>query len=169
LRRNRKLIVFTALVIAAVSLVAAGCGGDDKGGKASDFKVKANADHFAGPTPLAVKFSASAKGAKGDVLYRWRFDDGTSSTAQNPSHTFPRPGYYQVVLDTRDANGDAGRQSLLLGAWPPKQWADAQTRPFTKKSAASAQKGQQKRTDARRSELRSKIRREAAQTAPAAQ
>ena len=58
---------------------------DNKGGGGADFKVKANADHFAGPTPLAVKFSAPAKGAKGDVLYRWRFDDGTSSTEQNPA------------------------------------------------------------------------------------
>ena len=90
-------------------------------------------------------------------------DDGTTSTEQNPAHTFQRPGYYQVILDSRDESGHAARQSLLLGAWPPKQWADAQVKPFTKKSAAQAQKVQQARTDKRRAALRTKIRQEAAQ------
>jgi len=169
LRRNRKLTVIAAVAIAAISLVAAGCGGGDDNKKAGEFKVKANADKFAGPTPLASHFSASVSGAKGDVLYRWRFDDGTTSTEQNPAHNFQRPGYYQVIMDARDANGNAGRQTLLLGAWPPKQWADAQVKPFTKQSAALAQKVQQKRTDARRNELRAKIRREAAAQAATGQ
>jgi hypothetical protein len=162
--RNRKLTCIGVTAVAAISLFAAGCGDDDEGG-GGQFKVKATAEKFAGPSPLATRFSASATGAEGDVLYRWRFDDGTSSTETDPAHTFVRPGYYQVILDARDEDGNAARQSLLLGAWPPKQWADAQVKPFTKKSAAAAQKGQQARTDKRRAELRAKIRREAAQQA----
>jgi PKD domain-containing protein len=168
LRRNRKLIVPAAIAAVVISLVAAGCGGDDDK-KSAEFKVKGNADKFAGPTPLSSHFTASASGGKGDVLYRWRFDDGTTSTEQNPAHNFPRPGYYQVILDARDSEGNSGRQTLLLGAWPPKQWADAQVKPFTKESAAAAQKVQQKRTDKRRAELRAKIRREAAQAAAGTQ
>ena len=163
MRRNGKLICVGVTAVAAIFLVA-GCG-DDNGGGGGNFKIKANAEKFAGPTPLATRFTASASGADGDVLYRWRFDDGTTSTEQNPGHTFPRPGYYQVILDARDTDGNAARQSLLLGAWPPKQWADAQVKPFTKKSAAAAQKGQQVRTDKRRAELRAKVRSQAAQQA----
>jgi len=164
MRRNRKLTCIGVTTVAAVSLFAAGCGSDNGGG-GGQYKVKANAEKFAGPTPLVTRFSANASGANGDVLYRWRFDDGTTSTEQNPGHTFPRPGYYQVILDARDTDGNAARQSLLLGAWPPKQWADAQVKPFTKKSAAAAQKGQQVRTDKRRAELRAKVRSQAAQQA----
>jgi PKD domain len=164
MRRNRKLTCIGITAVAAMALLAAGCG-DDDGGGGGKFKVKATAEKFAGPTPLVTRFSASTSGEEGDVLYRWRFDDGTTSTDQDPGHTFSRPGYYQVILDARDEDGNAARQSLLLGAWPPKQWADAQVKPFTKKSAAAAQKGQQRRTDRRRAELRAKIRREAAQEA----
>src|SRR6266576_2997078 len=107
LTRIGKLTALAALMAAVVSLVAAGCGSDNNKSKAgSEFTVKGNADHFAGPTPLSSRFSASVKGGKGDVLYRWRFDDGTTSYDQNPAHTFPRPGYYQVILDARDTNGD---------------------------------------------------------------
>jgi len=112
-----------------------------------------------------VRLNASAKHGDGDVIYRWRFDDGTSSTKAEVTHTFPKAGYYQVILDARDEDGNAARQSLLLGAWPPKQWSDAQKNPFTKKSAARAQKVQQARTDKRRAELRAKVRGQAAQEA----
>ena len=53
----------------------------DSGG----FKVKANAEKFAGPTPLVTRFVANATGAKGAVLYRWRFDDGTTRTFHSPN------------------------------------------------------------------------------------
>ena len=34
----------------------------------------------------------------------WIFGDGTISNAVNPTHTFPAPGYYTVVLNTFDPN-----------------------------------------------------------------
>jgi hypothetical protein len=160
---NVKLRVLAGLSAAAVALTAAGCGGDDNAKKGGDFKVRATASKFAGPSPLQTTFSAQASNAEGDVLYRWRFDDGTTSNEQNPAHSFPRPGYYLVVLDTRDSNGDADRQSLLLGAWPPAQWNKSQQTQITRQSAIRVQKVQQERTDKRRKELRAQIRREVAQ------
>ena len=77
-------------------------------------------DQFAGPTPLVARLKASSKNGDGDVLYRWRFDDGTSSTEQEVTHTFPRAGYYQVILDARDESGDNDRETFLFGAWPPR-------------------------------------------------
>jgi hypothetical protein len=143
----------------ALALLGAGCGGDDDGKKSSGtIQVTGDADRFAGPVPLNVKFSAKPKNADGEVHYRWRFDDGTQSEDQNPSHSFPRAGYYTVILDARDESGNNTRQSLLLGAWPPKQWATAQTKPLTKKGALQTQKVQQKRTDARHRELREQFR-----------
>lgn len=147
-----------ALVAAALAIAA--CGGDDGGGN-GNFNVSGDADRFAGPTPLVSRFSADAKNASGDVIYRWRFDDGTTSEEQNPTHTFKRAGYYTVILDARDESGNNDRQTFLLGAWPPQQWAEAQRSPLTKKGALQAQRVQQRRTDARQAEIRRALRRRA--------
>jgi PKD domain len=153
--RPLKLFLVLAATVAAAVFVTA-CGGDDNGGGGT-FDVSGNADHFAGPTPLVSRFTAKSKHAKGDVIYRWRFDDGTTSTEQNPTHTFPRAGYYTVILDARDETGTNDRQTFLLGAWPPKQWAEAQRTPLTKKGARYAQRVQQARTDARHRDIRKKL------------
>jgi hypothetical protein len=147
-----------ALVAAALAIAA--CGGDDGGGN-GNFDVSGDADRFAGPTPLVSRFSADAKNASGDVIYRWRFDDGTTSEEQNPTHTFKRAGYYTVILDARDESGNNDRQTFLLGAWPPQQWAEAQRSPLTKKGALQAQRVQQRRTDARQAEIRRALRQRA--------
>ena len=158
LKRYRLLKI--ALVPGVVLiLIGAGCGGDDnKKSGTGTLSVSADADRFAGPTPLNVKFSAKPKNAVGEVHYRWRFDDGTQSEEDSPSHSFPRAGYYTVILDARDESGNNTRQSLLLGAWPPRQWATAQTKPLTKKGAINTQKVQQHRTDVRHAELRREFR-----------
>jgi PKD domain len=147
--------VLAVLLVATLTIAA--CGGDDDGG-GGDFDVTGNADRFAGPTPLISRFTANSKNASGDVIYRWRFDDGTTSEEQNPTHTFKRAGYYTVILDARDESGNNDRQTFLLGAWPPKQWAEAQRTPLTKQSAVQAQRVQQRRTDARHAEIRRALR-----------
>jgi hypothetical protein len=156
----KPLLVLAALFAATLALAA--CGGDDGGGDGT-FGVKGNADRFAGPTPLISRFTADAKNASGDVIYRWRFDDGTVSQQQNPTHTFKRAGYYTVILDARDESGNNDRQTFLLGAWPQKQWADAQRTPLTKKGALQAQRVQQRRTDARHADIRRALRERARQ------
>ena len=148
------------IVLALGAAVAAGCGSDDKKGDGK-FDVSGKVDHFAGPTPLVARLSASSRNATGDVIYRWRFDDGTSSTEPEVTHTFKRAGYYQVILDARDESGNNDRETFLFGAWPPKQWSEAQRTPLTKKGALDAQKVQQARTDRRRAELREELRRRA--------
>jgi hypothetical protein len=144
--------------VLALVLLIAGCGGGDKKNGSGTISVTANLDRFAGPVPLTGNFSAKAKDAKGKVYYRWRFDDGTQSESQTTTHTFPRPGYYTVILDARDQSGNFARQSLLLGAWPVKQWAEAQTRPVTRASAKRTEQVQQGRTDARHRDLIGQLR-----------
>jgi PKD domain-containing protein len=147
-------------VAAAGTIAATGCGSDDSGG-GGKFGVSGKVDHFAGPTPLVVRLNASSKNADGNVIYRWRFDDGTASTKPQVTHTFPKAGYYQVILDGRDEKGNNDRETFLFGAWPPRQWSEAQRTPLTKKGALQAQKVQQARTDARRKALREELRRRA--------
>ena len=94
-------LCFVLAAVFAVALLVTACGGDEDSGGGT-FDVSGNADQFAGPTPLLARFTAKSKNAKGDVIYRWRFDDGTTSEEQTPTHTFRRAGYYAVILDARD-------------------------------------------------------------------
>ncbi len=160
LDRSMTLRLALILALALGTIAAAGCGDDQKSG-GGKFDVSGKVDHFAGPTPLVVRMNASSKNANGDVLYRWRFDDGTSSTETEVTHTFPKAGYYQVILDGRDEQGNNDRETFLFGAWPPGQWNEAQTTPLTKKGALQAQRVQQRRTDKRRKALREELRRKA--------
>jgi hypothetical protein len=152
--------LLAGLCIAAVALSS--CGGGGGGGKGGSLTATANADPFAGPAPLAVRFTASAKNPKGKVIYHWRFDDGTSSGAQNPAHTFPRPGYYTVQMDIFDQDGRNARQNLLLGVWGAQEWAVSQKVPLTRKRALSAQAKQRKRTTKRTLELGKRLHQELA-------
>jgi len=113
-----------ALVLIAASRLPAGDKKDNGFfiGHDAEFEADADADVYAGPAPLAVKFSASTQHASGRVTYRWNFDDGTTSTEQNPSHSFRRHGWYSVIMDARDAAGHTYRMNLLLHAWRPKDW-----------------------------------------------
>jgi gliding motility-associated-like protein len=50
---------------------------------------------------LTVNFTDSSSGASS---WQWDFGDGTTSTAQNPSHTFNGYGNYNVTLIVQNAN-----------------------------------------------------------------
>src|SRR5258706_783950 len=39
------------------------------------------------------------------VSWFWTFGDGNTSNQQNPTHTYPAPGYYNVTLSITDNNG----------------------------------------------------------------
>ncbi len=51
-------------------------------------------------TGLTIQFTDQSTSSPGDpiVSWSWDFDDGTTSTAQNPLHTFPAADKYDVVL-----------------------------------------------------------------------
>jgi glucose/arabinose dehydrogenase/chitodextrinase len=57
-----------------------------------------------GPAPLSVTFSsAGSVDPEGQPLtYSWTFGDGTTSTAANPTHTYPVTGPYTVRLSVSD-------------------------------------------------------------------
>ncbi|WP_261597879.1 PKD domain-containing protein [Methanoculleus formosensis] len=61
-----------------------------------------SADVPSGPAPLTVRFTDASTGRP--ASWHWTFDDGGTSAAQNPVHTYTLPGNYTVTLSV-----DGGR------------------------------------------------------------
>ncbi|MCI4366204.1 MAG: PKD domain-containing protein, partial [Thermoplasmata archaeon] len=59
-----------------------------------------------GVTPYPVRLTASASGVLGLVV-QWNFGDGNTTTGTTVSHTYYRPGNFNVVETARDPYGDA--------------------------------------------------------------
>jgi PKD repeat protein len=53
-----------------------------------------------GFAPLTVRFTSTSSGAD---AWAWKFGDGGTSPAENPSHTYTTPGTYSVSLEARDS------------------------------------------------------------------
>src|SRR5579859_4616883 len=60
-----------------------------------------------GNAPLNVSFTGSATGGTAPYSYSWNFGDGTTSTAQNPSHTYTSAGTYTATLTVTDSASPA--------------------------------------------------------------
>lgn len=52
--------------------------------------------------PLTTQFTDATAGAN---TWLWDFGDGTTSTSQNPVHTYSIPGFYTVALTTSSSTG----------------------------------------------------------------
>lgn len=60
-----------------------------------------------GQAPLAVQFDSTVTGASIFASYLWIFGDGTTSTEQNPSHTYATMGKFDPSLLVRDGTTHA--------------------------------------------------------------
>ena len=60
-----------------------------------------------GPVPLAVQFTDASTGA---ATWSWTFGDGTTSTTQNPSHTYTDAGTYNATLTVTNPGGSSEKQ-----------------------------------------------------------
>jgi len=82
-----------------------------------------------GTIPLTVKFTDSS--GSGITSWHWNFGDGTTSTAQNPFHTYTKEGIFTVSLDTmnRYGEGHSTRAGLInAGTIPSTEFfADIRT------------------------------------------
>jgi hypothetical protein len=162
-RRLRAAAVLGAL---AIPVLAAGCGdsGNDYTSPLAGLRpdarppilVDIGGDPIAGPTPVTTHFTSHASGADGPFLFHWTFDDGTSSTAQNPVHTFPKAGVYDVLLDVRNLQGKTSRRGALVGVWPRSEWASG-TNPKAPLIGTHAIRDRQKRQAARSQKRRAAI------------
>ena len=84
-----KKIALSAIVAACVALLV-GCA------ETQPPEVDFGASPTSGPVPLAVQFTDRSSGDITDWV--WDFGDGTTSTAQNPVHTYTAGGKYSVSL-----------------------------------------------------------------------
>jgi PKD repeat protein len=84
--------------------------------------VNATATPSTGLAPLTVQFQATAVDPEHSALtYEWTFGDGTTSTAQNPSHVYVNPGSYNVTVTVRDDLGRGASDLLSVTATPANQ------------------------------------------------
>lgn len=61
-----------------------------------------------GEAPLEVDFSVAATDPDGDELgYGWDFGDGSTSSQQNPTHTYTNPGTYEAQVTVSDGTDQA--------------------------------------------------------------
>ncbi|MCK9580972.1 MAG: PKD domain-containing protein [Methanoregula sp.] len=82
-----------------------------------DLTSKFAADPASGKAPLLVKFEDRSIG--GPTAWAWDFGDGTTSTEQNPTHTFTTVGSFDVKLTiTRDDTTDTSTLTINAGGVP---------------------------------------------------
>ena len=62
------------------------------------------ADHTTGPAPLTVQFTDLSTDDPSEWL--WDFGDGSTSTDQNPLHTYQAEGIFDVTLCIKDVFGE---------------------------------------------------------------
>lgn len=81
------------------------------------------ADVSEGPAPLTVTFDATSSVIEGDTIrdYLWDFDDGNTSTAAAPQHTFAFSGEYTVKLDITTAGGVSASTTTVIKAGSRQQ------------------------------------------------
>ncbi len=56
-----------------------------------------------GNAPLTENFTGSATGGTAPYTFSWNFGDGTTSTTQNPSHTYNAAGTFTATLTVTDS------------------------------------------------------------------
>ncbi|MFH1013434.1 MAG: PKD domain-containing protein [Thermoplasmatota archaeon] len=64
---------------------------------------------YSAQTGASINFSGSYEDplslTEGPYSYTWNFDDGTTSTQQNPTHSYQYAGTYEVTLIVEDSSG----------------------------------------------------------------
>ena len=130
-------VILTGCVL-AVPLLIAGCGGSEEGTKSPtttvapkaatattapgaaaaddedyELDVIAEAEPDEGAPPLKVQFTASVEEEDGGPWkFSWDFGDGSSSTEQNPTHTYAKIGEYTATLTVTDQKNNKGTDEI---------------------------------------------------------
>jgi PKD repeat protein len=71
-------------------------------------------------SPVSFDGSASTEPFGSIASYSWTFGDGSTSTAQSPSHTYTQAGTYTVALTVTDTSGNTANtsQSITVASVP---------------------------------------------------
>ena len=101
---------YTAPGTYTVTLTVTNAGGSDPETKPNfitvsslSLKAEFEADPTSGDAPLSVQFTDLSTG--NPTQWNWDFGDGSTSTEQNPEHTYTAPGTYTVTLAATNAGG----------------------------------------------------------------
>lgn len=78
------------------------------------FKVTITASPLTGYAPLTVNFHVTVEGGSQPYSYSWSFGDGSTSTLQNPTHTYQTQGNYTASLTVTDAKGNSATGSVRI-------------------------------------------------------
>lgn len=70
-------------------------------------KVTANGPTKA-KTGKTIEFTGDVSKGTSPYEYKWDFDDGSTSTEQNPTHSYSEDGTYTITLEVSDKNGAIG-------------------------------------------------------------
>ena len=81
-------------------------------------KASSSASNLSGISPLTVNFTGSVSGGDSPFAYSWNFDDGSTSSLQNPQHTFSTSGVYDVSFTATDFDGDKSASYLVVNVLP---------------------------------------------------
>jgi PKD repeat protein len=71
-----------------------------------------------GDAPLRSNFTGAGFGGVGGLAYSWDFGDGSTTSTQDPTHTFVVPGLYTVVLNVTDSTGRTVSSSVEVTVDP---------------------------------------------------
>ncbi|HEU4737521.1 MAG TPA: PKD domain-containing protein [Solirubrobacterales bacterium] len=95
--------------------------------KGSPLKITAAASTLKTRPGEKVRFSAEVEGAgAGETLtYSWYFDDGGSASGADATHSFSRPGSYDVVVGVTTPGDSTGSSAVVtLQVGPPLEGPD---------------------------------------------
>jgi len=77
--------------------------------------ITASATPTSGRAPVTVSFTSSATDSDGIIQsYHWDFDDGSTSSQQNPTHTFEDIKYHYVKLTVTDNAGGTSQKTITI-------------------------------------------------------
>ena len=78
-----------------------------------------NTDRTNGALPLTVRFTSEGSrdpDPSDSIEFLWNFGDGTTSTDQNPTHTYTAAGVYTATLTVTDSSGKTDTKSTTITA-----------------------------------------------------
>jgi uncharacterized repeat protein (TIGR01451 family) len=106
----KKHVIFIVLLCAMVLILCGSVSAADT--PSANFTVNTT-NGFA---PLSVKFTDTSTG--NPTSWRWDFGDGSTSTAQNPTHTYSAVGAYTVKLNVTNSAGSSNlTRKNYITAW----------------------------------------------------
>lgn len=78
-----------------------------------EFIADANGPYY-GVLDVPIRFTGSVYGGKPGFSWLWDFGDGTTSTNQNPVHTYSTLGEYPITLTVTDNTGDSAIDDTMV-------------------------------------------------------